>query len=115
WDAPQQQSSIRQLAAQVYPAGGASEFATVQKLLERLTVKGFVRRERDASPLRFSPAVTRDQLVERKLRSVAEKLCGGSLTPLLTHLVRSESLGQREREELRKLIDQLDRRRARKD
>jgi BlaI family penicillinase repressor len=39
---------------------------------------------------------------------VAEKLCGGSLTPLLTHLVRTKRLSARERQELRTLIDQLE-------
>jgi predicted transcriptional regulator len=36
---------------------------------------------------------------------VAEKLCGGSLTPLLMNLVRSKPLTAREITELRVLID----------
>ena len=44
-----------------------------------------------------------------RLRAVAEKLCGGSLTPLLSHLVRARRLTARERQELRALIDELDR------
>jgi predicted transcriptional regulator len=39
---------------------------------------------------------------------MAEKLCGGSLTPLLTHLVRAERLTAKQRQELRALIDELD-------
>jgi predicted transcriptional regulator len=42
------------------------------------------------------------------LQDVAEKLCGGSLTPLLTHLVRQRRLSARERQELRDLIDEAD-------
>ena len=40
---------------------------------------------------------------------MAEKLCGGLMAPLLTHLVRAEALSSRERDELRALIDELDR------
>ena len=40
---------------------------------------------------------------------MAEKLCGGSLTPLLTHLMRTRRLTADERAELRSLIDDLDR------
>ena len=36
-----------------------------------------------------------------RLRAVAAKLCGGSLTPLLTHLLTVESLSPQERQELR--------------
>ena len=43
-----------------------------------------------------------------RLQAVAEKLCGGSLTPLLTNLVRSKRLTPRERREIRKLMDELD-------
>jgi predicted transcriptional regulator len=47
-------------------------------------------------------------LIGRRLQAVAEELCGGSLTPLLTHLVRNKKLTARERRELRSLIDELD-------
>jgi predicted transcriptional regulator len=41
---------------------------------------------------------------------MAEKLCGGSLTPLLTHLIRTETLSTMERNELRKMLDKTGRR-----
>jgi predicted transcriptional regulator len=101
-------ATIRQLTEDIYPAGGAVQYATVQKLLERLEAKGFVRRDRSASVHQFSPAVDRDELIGRRLRSLAEQLCGGSLTPLLTHLVKTRRLSPREREELRSLIEGTD-------
>ena len=57
----------------------------------------------------------RDELIGRRLQDVAEKLCGGSLTPLLTHLVRTRRLSARERQELRDLIDELDTKKGKKD
>jgi predicted transcriptional regulator len=50
----------------------------------------------------------RDELIGRRLQAVAEKLCGGSLTPLLTNLIRSKRLTPKERREIRKLMDELD-------
>jgi predicted transcriptional regulator len=44
----------------------------------------------------------------QRLQSMAQKLCGGSLTPLLTHLVRTHKLSSQERQQLRQLIDELD-------
>jgi len=101
-------STIQQIVERVYPEGGTSKYATVQKLLERLEEARCVRRQRGARAHVFEAIVDRDALIGRELRSVAEKLCGGSVTPLLTHLVRTQRLSARERAELRALIDELD-------
>lgn len=101
-------ATIRQLTDAVYPDGGTAQYATVQKLLERLESKGCVRRERTPPAHVFTAAIAREDLIGRRLRDMAEKLCGGSLTPLLTHLVRTRGLSPRERQELRDLIDHLD-------
>ena len=59
----------------------------------------------------FEAAIGRDELIGRRLRAVADALCGGSLTPLLTHLVEGDELQPKDRKELRALIDRLDRKR----
>lgn len=102
-------ATIRQLVDRVYGQGGASLYATVQKLLERLEQKGCVNRDRSESVHVFTASVDRAELIGRRLRAVADALCGGSLTPLLTHLVEGDGMSQVERKELRSLIDRLDR------
>lgn len=101
-------ATIRQMTDVLYPGGGAAQYATVQKLLDRLENKGYVRRERTPPAHIFTATIEREDLIGQRLRDMAEKLCGGSLTPLLTHLVRTRGLTTRERQELRDLIDQLD-------
>jgi predicted transcriptional regulator len=101
-------STIRHLTDTIYPSGGTAKYGTVQKLLERLEDKGFVQRQRGEPAHTFAAAVGRDDLIGRRLQDVAEKLCGGSLTPLLTHLVRSRPLSAAQRRELRELIAELD-------
>jgi predicted transcriptional regulator len=101
-------ATIRQLVGRVYGDASGSAYATVQKLLDRLEAKGFVGRDRGASVHVFRASVGRDELIRRRLRAVADTLCGGSLTPLLTNLVQGERLSPSEREELRALIDDLD-------
>jgi predicted transcriptional regulator len=100
--------TIRQLTDALYPGGGPAQYATVQKLLDRLAEKGHVRRDRSGAAHVFSAAVGREELIGRRLQDVAEKLCGGSLTPLLTHLVKTRRLSEQERQELRDLIDEQD-------
>ncbi len=98
-------STIRALTEATYAQVGASQYATVQKLLDRLESKGCVTRERREGVHVFRAAIDRDDLIGRRLRAVADKLCGGSLTPLLTHLVQAEPLSEQDRLMLRSLIE----------
>ena len=98
-------SPIRVISEAIYPEGGASRYATVQKLLERLEGKGCVGRDRSGPVHQFAASVGRDDLIGRRLRDVAETLCDGSLTPLLSHLVRAGGLSAEDRETLRAIVD----------
>jgi predicted transcriptional regulator len=104
----------RQLTDALYPGGGPAHYTTVQKLLQRLEAKGYVRTERGGNVLTFTATVGREELISRRLRDVAEKLCGGSLTPLLINLVRAKPLSARELQELQDLITDLGRQARRK-
>jgi predicted transcriptional regulator len=79
----------------------------VQKLLERLEAKGYVAQEQGPGVLTFKATISRDDLISRRLLDVAEKLCEGSVTPLLINLVRSNRLSAEDLRELRVLLDQL--------
>src|SRR6516164_4005142 len=100
-------STIRQLTDSLYPKGTGAHYATVQKLLERLESKGCVSRDRSSWAYVFRAGIDRDELIGRRLQAVAERLCGGSLTPLLTNLVRSTRLSAKDRRELRALMEKL--------
>jgi BlaI family transcriptional regulator, penicillinase repressor len=101
-------STVRGLTEILYPDGGAKKAATVLKLLERLEEDGYVTRDKGSGAQTFAAAVARDDLIDTRLQRLAAQLCGGSLTPLLTHLVRGDRLSRDERKSLRDLIDDLD-------
>lgn len=100
---------IRRITDVLYPDARSSYYATVQKLLERLETKGCVTRDRTSSVHVFAAGVGRDEIVGRRLQAVADQLCEGSWTPLLTHLVQQDKLSGADRAALRQLIDELDR------
>ena len=102
-------ATIRHLTDVLYPGGGAAQYATVQKLLDRMEAKEFVRRDRSLFVHRFVPVLDRDQLIGRRLRSLVETLCDGSLTPLLTHLARAGDLSDEDRQALRAIIEESER------
>ena len=100
--------TIRQITDLVYPGGDTPQYATVQKLLERLEEKACVQRRKGQPANIYRAAIAREDLIGRRLQDMAEKLCGGSLTPLLTHLVKQRRLSSQERDDLRRLIEELD-------
>jgi BlaI family transcriptional regulator, penicillinase repressor len=101
-------ATIRQLTDVLYPGGGAAQYATIQKLLDRMEAKGYVRRDRSLYVHVFEAVLDRDELIGRRLRSLAETLCDGSLTPLLTHLARTRNLTDEDRLTLRAIIDEAE-------
>ncbi len=101
-------ATIRQLTDVLYPQGEAAQYATVQKLLDRMEAKGYVRRDRTMFVHIFRSVLDRDELIGRRLRSLAEMLCDGSLTPLLTHLARAKDLTDQDRLALRAIVDEPD-------
>src|SRR4051794_7946139 len=101
-------ATIRQLTDELHPGGGAAQYATIQKLLDRMEDKGYVRRDRSLFVHRFVPVLDRDQLIGRRLRSLAETLCDGSLTPLLTHLARAGDVTEADRRALRAIVEESD-------
>lgn len=101
-------ATIRVITDRLYPKGTAAHYATVQKLLERLEAKGYVGRDRGRVPHEFRAKLDREDLIGRELRALADKLGEGSLTPVLTHLVRNRKLTAEERRDLRRLLDELE-------
>jgi BlaI family penicillinase repressor len=101
-------ATIRQLTDVLYPQGEAAQYATVQKLLDRMEAKGYVRRDRTMFVHIFRSVLDRDELIGRRLRSLAEMLCDGSLTPLLTHLARAKDLTDDDRLALRAIVEEPD-------
>jgi predicted transcriptional regulator len=101
-------ATIRQVTEVLYPGGSAAHYSTVQKLLDRMEAKEFIHRDRSLFVHRFSPSLDRDQLIGRRLRLLAESLCDGSLTPLLTHLARTGDLTKEDRKALRAIIEGRD-------
>jgi predicted transcriptional regulator len=106
WDRPE--TTVREIAEKLYQSTTESDLATVQKLLKRLQGKSCVAQNRSVWPHTFSATLSRDELIGRRLQSTADELCGGSLSPLLMHLVEAQGLTPEECASLRKLLEDLE-------
>src|SRR5215469_15407049 len=105
WD--RGRASIRQIVDTLHHDDtGQTRYATVQKQLERMEAKGLVSRDRSLFVHVFVPALSREEMIGRKLQTVIDKLCGGSLVPLLSQLTRVRKLTPKERKALRELLEE---------
>ena len=101
--------TARQLTDLMYPNGTHASYTTVKKLLERLESKGFVKRSADDRAHRFTATVDRETLVANELESVVDRLCEGSMAPLVNALVQGIDLSKKQRAELGELISDFQR------
>ena len=112
WD--EGSATIRRLTDAIYPERTAGQYATVQKLLERLERRGYVGRDRSSRAHLFRATIGRDEIIGWGLQELANGICGGSLASLFSELVEPSQLAPEEHEALRKLVEELDRQATRK-
>lgn len=103
--------TMRELAEVLYQERTPSTVATVHRLLDRLEEKNYVERERAGRSYQYRAIIAREALIDDQLRATAERFCDGALAPLFSRLIQSRKLSQQECDELRSLIDQLDKER----
>ncbi len=98
--------TARSIREQLYPDASKSQHGTVQRLLQRLTDKGYVACDRTLHVHLFSAATTRQSYAGGQLESLATKLTGGSVAPLITHLVEKKKISREEIDKLRAILEE---------
>ena len=101
----EQPQTARALREELYRGADKAQHGTVQRLLQRLEEKGYVARDRSLPVHLFSATLTRESYAGSQLESLADKLTGGSLAPLLTHLIDAQKISPEEISQLRALLD----------
>jgi predicted transcriptional regulator len=97
--------TARQIREALYP-DQKNQHGTVQRLLQRLEEKGYVRRDVRLPVHLFSAKVTREEYATSQLESLAERLTGGSLAPIMTRLVEQKRIPRSEIDRLRRILDE---------
>lgn len=97
--------TARQIREQLYPGQLRSANGTVQRLLQRLEKKGFIEKDRKLPVHLFRAMISREAYAGNQLKSLAQRLTGGSLAPALTHLIDEKELSRSEIKRLRDILD----------
>ncbi|MFO0953317.1 MAG: BlaI/MecI/CopY family transcriptional regulator [Isosphaeraceae bacterium] len=104
-------ATVRQLNGVLGGQGRSWAYTTVLTLLQRLQGKGYVVSDGAASGSAhvFRASVSRDELLEQRLKDTADELCDGSAAPLLLALVQGNRFSAEELARLRRMIDEAGR------
>ena len=105
WD--QGSCTVRDIVDRVYQNHTPALHATVKSLLERLSGKGFVGCDTTGFTHRFSASVSREVYVAQELERLATSHYGGALAPLLLSLVDKAKLSRKDRDAIRKIIENI--------
>ena len=81
-------------------------YSTVQTRLNRLVMKGLVRKT-DETPTRYEAAIQPQDVVESELRTLVQDVSGG-VVPLVAQLFREHQPSETELDEIRELIRQAE-------
>ena len=109
--------TVRQINARLEPRGRQWAYTTVQTMLHRLENKGCVtsgRGEQAGAAHVFEAALSRERLLSRRLRDLAEQWCDGTSSPLLMALVEGQQFTPEEIRQFRRLLDELEKPPSRK-
>ena len=98
--------TVREINALLARRGRRWAYTTVATLLQRLLAKQYVASDPTVVPHVYRAAVTRDELLERRLRDAADELCDGRAAPLVLALVQGGRFSAEELARLRRLLDE---------
>jgi BlaI family transcriptional regulator, penicillinase repressor len=81
-------------------------YTTVATLLQRLSQKKYAASDPSAVPHVYRALVSRDELLDRRLKDAADEFCDGRAAPLVLALVQGNQFSVEEVARLRRLLDQ---------
>jgi BlaI family transcriptional regulator, penicillinase repressor len=98
--------TVREINQLLESQGRRWAYTTVATLLHRLLVKKFVASDSSEVPHVFRALVSRDELLDRRLKDAAEEFCDGRAAPLVLALVQISQFSPEEVARLRRLLDE---------
>lgn len=100
---------VREVLRILCARGHRWTYATVLTLLRRLEAKGYVRADKREFAHTFHASVSREKMLRHRLRSLADRFCGGATAPMVLALVKGRKPSPEEIRRVRLILDELER------
>ena len=99
--------SVREVAEDYGVSNGLAR-TTILTMMERLRDKGYLERKKMGRINKYSPKLSKKQLLGDLVKGFVENVLEGSISPFVSYLSHEAELNDEEIEELKKLIVKLD-------
>ncbi len=98
--------AVRDIKVFLADRGRKWAYTTVATYLQRLQTKQYVASDSTVMPHVYRATVTREGLLDRRLKDAAEELCDGQAAPLLLALVQGNRFSAEDLARFRRLLDE---------
>jgi BlaI family penicillinase repressor len=105
WD--RGQGTVREILETLKAAGRQWSYATVATLLDRLETRGMVASDRSDLAFVYRPTVNAQDVRQRRVDNLVDKLYQGEPGLLVLHLLKSHPLDARQAKEVRALLEEM--------
>lgn len=102
-----ERATVREALESLRTSGRQWSYATVATLLDRLEAKGLVTSDRSALAFVYRPVITSQEVRQKRLASLVDKLYQGQPGLLVMHLLESHPLDPGRAGEVRSLLDRM--------
>ncbi len=79
-------------------------YSTVKTLMDRMVAKGLLTTERVRNLILYRAAIRRDEAQRGELLRTVKRAFGGAFTPMMQFMLESDTLSQKELDELQSMI-----------
>lgn len=104
-------ATVREVAEHFAAVDGRAR-TTVLTLMERLRKKGYLTRRTVKGANQYSPCESRGDVLRSVVRDFVQRTLGGSVRPFVAYLGSDANLSDEELDELKRLVQDLDARKA---
>lgn len=101
------QATVREALETLKAAGREWSYATVATLLDRLETKGLVESDRRELAFVYKPTISSQEVRQRRVSSLVDKLYEGEPGLLVLHLLKSHPLDPGQASQVREILDQM--------
>ena len=105
WD--RGQGTVREVMDVLRASGRQWSYATVATLLDRLEGKGMVTSDRSELAFVYRPVVSAQDVRQKRLSNLVEKLYQGEPGLLVLHLLKAHPLDPEQAKEVRALLEEM--------
>ena len=102
-----QEASVREVY-ETLRRGRPVAYTTVMTMMTTLEAKGYLKKRAEGRAFRYRPARPEGRVITSLVREFVDRVFDWASRPLLAHLVMEGRLTKAEREELKRLIDEVE-------